>query len=175
MGSCAVSRAATGCPPSRRPRCCFRPLKNARILRRRCTVVSSGCSPDIARRSTCSRNWHRNRSRSGTTAAVNAADQAFSGKVDTGSRNENASNKGQEPRFWFQSEPNGLQGPLVAYPGRGVYEFAAWGHVAEWLRNGLQRLFRAYQAVTACPETSHFIGVFECATPSLSPLISACP
>src|SRR6267378_2341175 len=138
MGGCAVSRAATGCPPSRRPRCCFRRLKNARILRRRCTAVSSGCWPDIARRSTCSRNWHRNRSRSGTTAAVNAADQAFSGEVDTGSRNENASNKGQEPRFWFQSEPNGLQGPLVAYPGRGVYEFAQWGHVAEWLRNGLQ-------------------------------------
>ena len=27
---------------------------------------------------------------------------------------------------------------LVAYPGRAVYEFAQWGHVAEWLRNGLQ-------------------------------------
>jgi hypothetical protein len=27
---------------------------------------------------------------------------------------------------------------LVAYPGEAVYEFAAWGHVAEWLRNGLQ-------------------------------------
>ena len=27
---------------------------------------------------------------------------------------------------------------LVAYVGEGVYEFAQWGHVAEWLRNGLQ-------------------------------------
>lgn len=32
---------------------------------------------------------------------------------------------------------NGEAG-LVAYPGQGVYEFARWGHVAEWLRNGLQ-------------------------------------
>jgi hypothetical protein len=30
------------------------------------------------------------------------------------------------------------QAGLVAYPGQGVYEFARWGHVAEWLRNGLQ-------------------------------------
>jgi hypothetical protein len=27
---------------------------------------------------------------------------------------------------------------LIAYPGRGAYECARWGHVAEWLRNGLQ-------------------------------------
>ena len=27
---------------------------------------------------------------------------------------------------------------LVAYPRRDVYECARWGHVAEWLRNGLQ-------------------------------------
>jgi hypothetical protein len=27
---------------------------------------------------------------------------------------------------------------LVAYPRQGVYECARWGHVAEWLRNGLQ-------------------------------------
>jgi hypothetical protein len=27
---------------------------------------------------------------------------------------------------------------LVAYVGEGVYELAQWGHVAEWLRNGLQ-------------------------------------
>ena len=27
---------------------------------------------------------------------------------------------------------------MVAYPGEGVYEFASRGHVAEWLRNGLQ-------------------------------------
>ena len=27
---------------------------------------------------------------------------------------------------------------LVAYVWLGVYEFAEWGHVAEWLRNGLQ-------------------------------------
>ena len=27
---------------------------------------------------------------------------------------------------------------MVAYPGQGVYEFGRWGHVAEWLRNGLQ-------------------------------------
>src|SRR5258707_3759918 len=161
MGGCAVSRAATGCPPSRRRRCCFRPLKNVRISRRRCTAVSSGCWPDIARRSRCSRNWHRNRSRSKTTAAVNAADQAFSGEVDTGSRNENASNKGQEPRFWFQSEPNWLQGPLVAYPGRGVYEFAAWGHLSEWLRNALQnrvhqfssgRVLQSFQILRKCRE-----------------------
>src|SRR3954453_23027780 len=26
----------------------------------------------------------------------------------------------------------------VAYPRQGVYEFAPWGHVEEWLRNGLQ-------------------------------------
>jgi hypothetical protein len=32
---------------------------------------------------------------------------------------------------------------LVAYPGQGVYECARWGHVAEWLRNGLQN--RAHQ------------------------------
>src|SRR5258705_14006579 len=38
----------------------------------------------------------------------------------------------------FQSEPNRLEGCLVAYPGRAVYEFAQWGHVAEGLRNGLQ-------------------------------------
>ena len=28
--------------------------------------------------------------------------------------------------------------PLVAYVRQGVYEFGPWGHVAEWLRNGLQ-------------------------------------
>jgi hypothetical protein len=27
---------------------------------------------------------------------------------------------------------------LVAYVEEGVYELRQWGHVAEWLRNGLQ-------------------------------------
>jgi hypothetical protein len=34
--------------------------------------------------------------------------------------------------------PRGPDRPLVAYVWLGVYEFAGWGHVAEWLRNGLQ-------------------------------------
>jgi hypothetical protein len=41
-------------------------------------------------------------------------------------------------RFSLLTSATQDQRCLVAYPGQGVYECARWGHVAEWLRNGLQ-------------------------------------
>jgi hypothetical protein len=45
---------------------------------------------------------------------------------------------------------------LVAYPGRGVYECARWGHVAEWLRNGLQNRVHQFNSGRGL-QTTEFI------------------
>jgi hypothetical protein len=69
-----------------------------------------------------------------TTAAANAADQSVFERTGNQFAKDNASHR---TPVLISSEP-GLLGLLVAYPGEGVYEFAPRGHVAEWLRNGLQ-------------------------------------
>src|SRR5258707_9428160 len=76
MDSCAASRVATACPPSRRRRCCLAASKSGRTSRRRCTPVLNRCWPDIARHKACCPNSRPNQNPSEITAAANGPDQA---------------------------------------------------------------------------------------------------
>ena len=110
--SCAANRAEMASQPLRPRRCCFLVSRSSLTSPRRC-IPSFERRPTLAQVSRCSR-----RSPGG---CPKLAPKHRGLKSATNRRRKRGLNRGAR----------------LPMP-RGVYEFARRGHVAEWLRNGLQ-------------------------------------